>query len=301
MADDRDLGFVDEEDFHVSRCCFSFSGLACYPLLGDLDGSIFLRRQNFKHRIQQIVDPTPVLGRNGEHLFNPQPMKLVNDVRLLFGVGFVDREKERTSGLAQQANQFEIGAREFGAAVNHHDDRGGLIERYSRLAEDFRRDEVFFFWEDAASIDNADAPAAPLRIAVKPVAGDAGLVANDGAARANDAVEQRGLAYVRSAHDGQRRNAGCGGGESAGRVVRRLSQNEFLKCGESRPRLSLGLKAQRRSAVTARNSYYRASCGFKFPTRVSRKAQSPLLQRQGRFSLSVLRAGRSSRAHASGV
>ena len=129
-------------------------------------------------------------------------MKVVDQRRLLFAVDFVDGEKERAVGFAQQANEFEVGTGEFGASVDDHDDGGGFVERDAGLAINLGGDEIFFFGKDAAGVDDAQVAAFPLRVAVEAVAGDAGLVADDGAARAHDAVEERGLAYVGAAHDG---------------------------------------------------------------------------------------------------
>src|SRR5271169_1206116 len=123
-------------------------------------------------------------------------MKLIHDVRLLFGIRFVDREEERTSGLPQQANQFKIRPGKLCTAVNHHNDGGRFIEGNSGLPEDFRRDEVFVFGKNSAGVDNAEVSPPPLSVAVEAIARDAGFVANDGAPRTDDAVEQRGLAYV---------------------------------------------------------------------------------------------------------
>ncbi len=64
-------------------------------------------------------------------------MKLVNNVRLLFRVGFVDREKERASGLSQQLHQFEIRRGQFGPSINHNDDGSRFIERDARLPKNF--------------------------------------------------------------------------------------------------------------------------------------------------------------------
>ena len=50
------------------------------------------------------------------------------------------------------------------------------------LAEDFGGDEGFVVGDDAAGVDEADVAAGPLDLAVDAVAGDAGLVADDGAA-----------------------------------------------------------------------------------------------------------------------
>ena len=144
---------------------------------------------------------------------------------MFFAVDFVDGQEERAIGFAEQAGEFEVGAGEFGASVDDHDDGGGFVERDAGLAEDFRGDEIFFFGEDAAGVDDAQVAAFPFGVAVEAVAGDAGFVADDGAARAYDAVEERGLADVGAAHDGDGGDAGGGGGEGAGRVVGGLSQD----------------------------------------------------------------------------
>ena len=111
----------------------------------------------------------------------------------------------RKSGLPvrmKQTSQFEIGRGQFGAAVHDHDDRGGFVERDPSLAKDFGRDEIFVFGKDAAGIDDAKCVAAPVGFAVQAVAGDAGFVADDGAPRSDQAIEQRGLADVGPADDG---------------------------------------------------------------------------------------------------
>ena len=59
-------------------------------------------------------------------------------------------------------------------------------------------------------IDDAQMASAPFRLAVEAVARDAGLVADDGAARAHQPIEERGFADVGTAHDGDGWNAGRG-------------------------------------------------------------------------------------------
>ena len=231
------------------------------------------------HRVEQIVDAASVLSGDGEHLLDAEAVKIVDQRRLLFAVDFVDCEEKRPVGLAQQADQFEVGAGEFGASVDHHDDGGGFVERDARLTVDFGRDQVFLFGQNAAGVDDAQMAAAPLGVAVEAVAGDAGFVADNGAARAHDAVEERGLADIGAAHDGDRGDAGGGGGESAGRIVSRLRQNQFVACGDSRRRPSLGFASHDRVAEgdCPGTRYYRGSCGScssqpASPLRTSRSA-----------------------------
>src|ERR1700693_1081024 len=169
-------------------------------------------------------------------------MKVVDQRRLLLAVDFVHGEKEWAVRLAQQAHEFKVATGEFGAPVDDHNDGWGLVECDTGLAIDFRRDQIFFFGQNAASVHDAQVAAFPLRVAIKAVAGDAGFVSDDGAAGADDAIEECGLAYVGASHDSDCGNAGGGGGESAGRVVSWLGQNEFY-VGQP-PSAVLGLQAQ---------------------------------------------------------
>ncbi len=277
MADDGDLGFVDGL---VVGCWFihrlivlRWRFLTCLQSVKALAGGKTSNTASSRSSI-----PRPCSAEIGKHPLDSETMKLVHDARLFFSIGLVDGEKQRTIRLAQQANQFKIGRGDFRAAVDHHHNGGGFFERDPRLTENFRRNEVFVFRNNSARIDNADAASTPLRVAVEPVARDAGFVAHDGAPRAHDAIEQRGLAYVGSAHDGKRRNAGCGGGESAGRVVSGLGQSELLNVfgvvaaqsdSSSRRTAEGGCPHMILNDASARKLYYRDSRGFRLPTRLS--------------------------------
>ena len=91
----------------------------------------------------------------------------------------------------------------------------GFFERDPGLAKNFRRNEIFVFGKDAAGVDDAQLASAPFRFAVEAVARDAGLVADNGAPRAHQPIEQRGFADVGAAHDGDRGNAGVAAGEGS--------------------------------------------------------------------------------------
>ena len=60
----------------------------------------------------------------------------------------------------------------------------------------------------AAGVDDREAAAEPLGLVGDAVARDAGGVFDDGLAAAEDAVDERGLADVRAAHDGEHRQRG---------------------------------------------------------------------------------------------
>ncbi len=135
-------------------------------------------------------------------------MKVVAETLLLVGVDLVDREEQRLAGADQLAGQFNVRRCHLGAAVHHHDDGVGFLERHFGLAKDFGRDEVFVLRKNAAGVDDAQAASAPFGFAVETVARDARFVADDGAPRAHQAIEERGFAHVGAPHDGDSGNAG---------------------------------------------------------------------------------------------
>src|SRR6202451_2701989 len=130
-----------------------------------------------------------MLSRNGKHLPDPKPMKIIHQRRLPVRIGFVHREKNRTAGLPQQSGEFNIWRGEFRTSITYQNDRSAFIQRDSRLAENLRRNEILFLGQDSARINDAQLATPPFGIAVQAVASDAGFIANDGAARAHDAVE----------------------------------------------------------------------------------------------------------------
>ncbi len=77
----------------------------------------------------------------------------------------------------------------------------GAFERDTRLAQDFAGDQRIVTLDDAAGIDQVEIPAAVLGLAVDAVPRNAGFVADDGAARTQDGVEQGRLTDVGTAND----------------------------------------------------------------------------------------------------
>ncbi len=123
---------------------------------------------------------------------------------LRHGVHFVDGDHKRFAGGAQQPRQLFVERRKARLAVHNQNEQRRLLDRHMRLAQDFLRDQGLVVRYDTAGIDDFQRPAAPLGLAVDAVAGDAGLVGDDGAARAGQTVEESGLAHVGAADDDER-------------------------------------------------------------------------------------------------
>ena len=127
---------------------------------------------------------------------------------------FVDGQKDRLAAAHQQAHQVVVGAGQLSARVDHQHQRVGFFQRHFGLVVDFGGDQLGIVGHDAARVDQPKSPAGPLVFAVDAVAGDAGLVAHNGAAAVRQPVEERGFAHIGPAHNGhqrQRVRAGCGG------------------------------------------------------------------------------------------
>src|SRR5580704_5064472 len=120
------------------------------------------------------------------------------------GVHFVRGDNEGFAGRTEQSRELFVHRRETDLAVHYQDQEGGFANGDVGLAQNLLRDESFVVRDNAASIDDLQIAAAPFGFAVNAVARDAGLVGNDGAARASKTIEQRGLPYIGTSDDNER-------------------------------------------------------------------------------------------------
>ena len=152
--------------------------------------------------VEEVADADVVLGGDGEDVGEAEAAEVFGGGGEGGGVDFVDGEEDGLAGAEEETGEGEVGGGEFGAAVDDHDDGGGFGEGGLGLAEDFGGDEGGVVGDDAAGVDDAGVAGLPLDEAVDAVAGDAGLVADDGAAGAGEAIEEGGFADVGAAADG---------------------------------------------------------------------------------------------------
>ncbi len=151
--------------------------------------------------------PAPCSAEIGMTFLEAEAAEVLGGRVHLGRVDLVDGEEDGLAAAQQQARELHVGRGELGAAVDDHDDGVGFFERDLSLAENLAGDQGFVVGDDAAGVDQAGFAALPLDLAVDAVARDAGLVADDGAARAGEAVEERALADVGAAADGDQRQS----------------------------------------------------------------------------------------------
>lgn len=207
MADDGDFDFcrwalVGGRRFFVDGRWFLLAGRRC--LILGCWSLVLGFGESRNDGVEKIVYATAVLGGDRKDAADAEPMKVIGQADLFVRINFIGRKEQRLSSADEQAGQFEIGGGGFGPGVDDHDHGNRFLKRNFRLPENLRGDEILFFGNNAAGVDDAEVASAPVGLAIEAIASDAGLVANDGAARPDQPVEQRGFSDVRAADDGDK-------------------------------------------------------------------------------------------------
>jgi hypothetical protein len=88
--------------------------------------------------------------------------------------------------------------------VHQDNDVGGVLQRHLGLEENLARDVLLVIDHDPAGVDNFEAAAVVFGKPMHAVAGDAGLIPDNGAPLSCDPIEEGGLSYVGPAHNDHR-------------------------------------------------------------------------------------------------
>ncbi len=134
-------------------------------------------------------------------------MELGGDVLVAGPVGFVDDDEHRRLAAAQRLRQLGVAGAQAGAAVDDEQDRVGLGHPDPRLALHVGRQLALVGEVDAAGVEQLEGDAVPLTGDALAIAGDSRLGVGDRLAPAGQPVDQRALADVGKADDGDGRAA----------------------------------------------------------------------------------------------
>ena len=127
------------------------------------------------------------------------------------GIDIAD-DAEITRSIADQAREaveeadlvlFVVDAR-IGTTPGDEEDEVGLLDRLACLVCDRPRELGVVGDVDAARVDHEEAAAVPFDLELLAVARDAGRLVDDRRARGRQPVDERGLADIRKADDGDR-------------------------------------------------------------------------------------------------
>ena len=132
-------------------------------------------------------------------------MELGGDRVVVGAVGLVDRDQDRDRAAAQRPRQLGVAGAQPGAAVDDQHDRVGLGDRQPRLRLHVARQLGLVLEVDAAGVDQLEGDPVPLGGEPLAVAGDPRLGRGHRLAPADQPVDQRALADVGEADDGDGR------------------------------------------------------------------------------------------------
>ena len=194
------------------------------------------RGQVLGDRVEKLVDASSVLGRDGLWIAETEAKELEGELRLLRPVDLVDHADDRLAALGKQPRNLHIGRRHARAAVDDEHDDTSLCNGAQALLAHAALKLRFAFDLEAAGVDHGELPPGPFRVREQPVAGHPGLVVHERLAASDDAVEERRLADVRPADDGDRRErcAGLAHSPSSSRIRGLLVQSRRTLTKSSR-------------------------------------------------------------------
>ena len=141
---------------------------------------VALGRQRPDDRVEQVARAAPVRGRDRVGLVPAQRVELGALELALLVVGLVDRDDDRRLGAAQDLGRLLVGRGHPGRGIDDEHDDVRLGDGQPGLLLDARLDGVVGIQLEAARVDDHEAPAVPLGIAVQAVARRAGPVLDDG-------------------------------------------------------------------------------------------------------------------------
>ena len=169
-----------------------------------------------EHALHEIAAALAVRGGDGQRLAEAERMEIGGGGRRIETLGLVDREEHGLAGAAQLTRHEVVLRREPAACIGDEDEQVGFLDGTLGL-QAHRLLDAGGLLDEAAGVDHHIRHRAEPAVAVLAVTGDARHVGDERIARAGEAVEERGLADIRSTdqrHDGQQ--GVHGGGRHSG-------------------------------------------------------------------------------------
>ena len=157
--------------------------------------------------VEEVARARPVDGAERVHVADAEAPQLGGLHAAKVVVGLVADDQDGLLGAAEHLSDLLVEVRDAGLDVDHEEDHVGLLQREEHLLADGGLEALGGAGHEAAGVDEIELAAAPVHLAVDPVARDAGLVVDDGVPGLGEAVEERGLAHVRAADDGDERHS----------------------------------------------------------------------------------------------
>ena len=164
--------------------------------------------QLFEDLLQQRVDALAVRRRDRDDVLEAVARELVQCGLRVDAVGLVDDQHRRPRGPAQPREDVVVHGRGAFAAIDDEQHEVGLLGRRARLARG-GAGQALVDAGDTAGVDHGERThALGAADAVVAVAGDTGLVVDQGIAAARQRIEQRGFSDVGTTNERDKRKHG---------------------------------------------------------------------------------------------
>ena len=159
----------------------------------------------------EFGDATTMRRADAENFLEAQSGKLRLQRRVHGFVDLVDDEEHGLVGSTEHAGEFLVDGSDARTAINDEKDHGGRRERDVGLGADAFGEAHVGVGADAAGVDDLErVRAGKTALGDEAVAGNAGLVVDDGDLPTRQAVEEGGFADVGTAHDSNGGKNGLG-------------------------------------------------------------------------------------------
>ena len=144
----------------------------------------------FHDFVQHVAKTFRLSSGNPDRLAESQLVKVVQQV-LFVVIQLVHDKQNRLATFAKVCRDFVVFVREPRLSVKHKYDDVGGFDSNLRLRPDVRPHDVFGLDFKPSRIDERERVSAPFRIGVKPVAGNARGVFDNGYSLPDDSIEKR--------------------------------------------------------------------------------------------------------------
>ena len=175
------------------------------PIWSNCSGGRLGQRR--EHGVEQVAGAAAVQGRDRHRLAEAEVPQAVGLGLGPLVVDLVGGEHDGLAGLAQDPDDGLVVVGDADPGVDDEQHGVGDVDRDLGLGAD-ALGQAAGVGVPAAGVDDGEGAAVPDRVVGDAVAGDARHVLDDGLAAADDPVDQRRLAHVGAADDGQDRARG---------------------------------------------------------------------------------------------
>ena len=176
-----------------------------------LVGLVVVLGQERHERVEQIAAAEPLGGRHRDRLAEPESVELGGERHVAHRVDLVGGDEHRDARAAQQVGKLLVAGAHAGLRVDDEQRDGRVGDPGAGLIADRAGQWVDVLEVDAAGVDEREAAPVPLAGKLLAIARDAGAFVHDRLTRAREAVDERGLAHVRIADDGDLHGSQYGG------------------------------------------------------------------------------------------